>query len=365
METPKMPAPDADEIDLRAWALALARSWKLIVGLTVLAVMAAGVFTLLQPRLFEATALVVASVPPGEPSGPDPQAVARTAVKVAQSDALIAEVYELVRAELRTIRDRAELKRAMKASAARDPRTVRLVVRTQDPAEAAAIANAWARWVVVRVNDVYIGREVARGIGLDARIGLRFLQAGLGWGGSCFPKDTLALLAMGREYGLRLPIVEAAWEVNARQRERVVEKLLGELKTLKGKTIALLGLSFKPHTDDLRDSPALALARLLLERGAFVRAHDPVALPRARREVGRSLEYAETPEAVLAGADAVVLATDWPEYRTWPWRELRPLLRRALVVDARNHLDGEALARAGYRYLGVGIPDLFPVQEVV
>ena len=208
-------------------------------------------------------------------------------------------------------------------------------------------------------------REVARGIGLDARIGLRFLQAGLGWGGSCFPKDTLALLAMGREYGLRLPIVEAAWEVNARQRERVVEKLLGELKTLKGKTIALLGLSFKPHTDDLRDSPALALARLLLERGAFVRAHDPVALPRARREVGRSLEYAETPEAVLAGADAVVLATDWPEYRTWPWRELRPLLRHALVVDARNHLDGEALARAGYRYLGVGIPDLFPVQEVV
>ena len=137
-----MPAPDADEIDLRAWALALARSWKLIVGLTVLAVMAAGVFTLLQPRLFEATALVTASTPPGEPSAPDPQAVARTAVEVAQSDALIAEVYELVRAELRTIRDRAELKRAMEASAARDPRTVRLVVRTQDPAEAAAIANA-------------------------------------------------------------------------------------------------------------------------------------------------------------------------------------------------------------------------------
>jgi len=157
-EAPRMPAPDADEIDLRAWALALARSWKLIVGLTVLAVVAAGVFTLLQPRLFEATALVVASTPPGGQSGPDPQAIARTAVEVAQSDALIAEVYELVRAELRTIRDRAELKRALRASAARDPRTVRLVVRTQDPAEAAAIANAWARLVVVRVNDVYIGR---------------------------------------------------------------------------------------------------------------------------------------------------------------------------------------------------------------
>lgn len=157
-DAPRMSAPDADEIDLWAWALALAGSWKLIVGLTVLAVIAAGVFTLLQPRLFEATALVIALTPPGGPSAPDPQAVARTAVEIAQRDALIAEVYELVRAELRTIRDWAELKRAMKASAARDPRTVRLVVRSQDPAEAAAIANAWARWVVVRVSDVYIGR---------------------------------------------------------------------------------------------------------------------------------------------------------------------------------------------------------------
>jgi UDPglucose 6-dehydrogenase len=208
-------------------------------------------------------------------------------------------------------------------------------------------------------------REVARGIGLDSRIGPRFLQAGLGWGGSCFPKDTLALLAMGREYGLRLPIVEAAREVNAHQRLRVVEKLQGELKTLKGRTLALLGLAFKPHTDDLRESPALELARLLLERGAFVRAHDPVALPRARREVRLPLEYAEDPASLLKGADAVVLATDWPEYRAWSWESLRPLLRTPLVVDARNHLDGQALARLGYRYLGMGVPDLFPKQEVV
>jgi len=208
-------------------------------------------------------------------------------------------------------------------------------------------------------------QDVARGIGLDSRIGPRFLQAGLGWGGSCFPKDTLALLAMGREYGLKLSIVEAAREVNRRQRERVVEKLLSELKVLKGRTLALLGLAFKPHTDDLRESPALELARLLLDRGAFVRAHDPVALPRARREVDLPLEYAETPEDLLKGADAVVLATDWPEYRTWPWGELKPLLRTPLVVDARNHLDGKALARLGYRYLGMGVPALAPAKEVV
>lgn len=207
-------------------------------------------------------------------------------------------------------------------------------------------------------------REVARGIGLDSRIGTRFLQAGLGWGGSCFPKDTAALLAIGREYGLSLPITQAAREVNYAQRAWTVDKLLGELKTIKGKSIALLGLAFKPYTDDLRESPALDLARLLVERGAFVRAHDPVTLPRARREVSLPLEYAEDPWALLAGADAVVLATDWPEYRTWPWADLKPLMRTPLVVDGRNLLDGMALAALGYRYLGIGVPSLGILERV-
>ena len=207
-------------------------------------------------------------------------------------------------------------------------------------------------------------REVARGIGLDHRIGPRFLQAGLGWGGSCFPKDTAALLAMGREYGLSLGITEAARKVNEDQRRWAVDKLLAELKTLKGRTIALLGLAFKANTDDLRESPALELARLLLDRGAFLRAHDPVALPRARKEVSLPLEYAETPEEVLRGADAVVLATDWPLYRTWPWQELKPLLRTPLVLDARNFLDGKALADLGYRYLGMGVPALGTLERV-
>jgi UDPglucose 6-dehydrogenase len=207
-------------------------------------------------------------------------------------------------------------------------------------------------------------REVARGIGLDSRIGPRFLQAGLGWGGSCFPKDTAALLAMGREYGLSLGITEAARKVNEDQRRWAVDKLLAELKTLKGRTIALLGLAFKANTDDLRESPALELARLLLDRGAFLRAHDPVALPRARKEVSLPLEYAETPEEALRGADAVVLATDWPLYRTWPWQELKPLLRTPLVLDARNFLDGKALADLGYRYLGMGVPALGTLERV-
>jgi len=207
-------------------------------------------------------------------------------------------------------------------------------------------------------------REVARGIGLDHRIGPRFLQAGLGWGGSCFPKDTAALLAMAREYGLSLGITEAARKVNEDQRRWAVDKLLAELKTLKGRTIVLLGLAFKANTDDLRESPALELARLLLDRGAFLRAHDPVALPRARKEVSLPLEYAETPEEALRGADAVVLATDWPLYRTWPWQELKPLLRTPLVLDARNFLDGKALADLGYRYLGMGVPALGTLERV-
>jgi UDPglucose 6-dehydrogenase len=207
-------------------------------------------------------------------------------------------------------------------------------------------------------------REVARGIGLDHRIGPRFLQAGLGWGGSCFPKDTAALLAMGREYGLSLGITEAARKVNEDQRRWAVDKLLAELKTLKGRTIALLGLAFKANTDDLRESPVLELARLLLDRGAFLRAHDPVALPRARKEVSLPLEYAETPEEALRGADAVVLATDWPLYRTWPWQELKPLLRTPLVLDARNFLDGKALEALGYRYLGMGVPALGTLERV-
>ena len=153
-------------------------------------------------------------------------------------------------------------------------------------------ANAFLSLKISYINEIgqlaeKVGADiaqVAKGIGLDARIGTRFLQAGIGWGGSCFGKDTAALVATAAEYGLEMPIVKAAREVNRRQRERVVDKLLGELKILKGRTIGLLGLAFKPNTDDLRDAPAIDIAKKLIERGARVKAHDPVAMERFRQD---------------------------------------------------------------------------------
>jgi len=153
--TTQWSAGEMDEIDLRAWLQALVRSWKWIVGLTVLALVAAGGYTVLQPRLYEAAAILVAV--PGSAS--DAQSVARTALEIASAESTIAEVYELARPQLHTVRDQNALGRAMQATAGRDPRILRLTVRTPDAAEAAAVANAWARLVVVRVNDVYLGRN--------------------------------------------------------------------------------------------------------------------------------------------------------------------------------------------------------------
>ena len=197
--------------------------------------------------------------------------------------------------------------------------------------------------------------QITRGIGLDSRIGPRFLQAGIGWGGSCFGKDTAALLSTAKEYGLRLPIVEAAREMNYRQRTWVVERLQEELKILKGRTVALLGFAYKPNTDDLRDAPSLDIARQLLHKGARVQATDPVALPNARRlypDLG--VHYFDDPLDALLEADAVVLVTEWPEYRRLDWRAVKASLHNPLVVDGRNFLEREALEALGYRYIGVG-----------
>jgi UDPglucose 6-dehydrogenase len=197
--------------------------------------------------------------------------------------------------------------------------------------------------------------QIARGIGLDARIGPRFLQAGIGWGGSCFGKDTAALVAISREYGMSMPIVQAAREVNYYQRTWVVESLLHELKILKGKTVALLGFAFKPNTDDLRDAPSLDIARQLIQRGARVRATDPVALGNARQlypDLG--VIYCDQPLDALHKADAAVLVTEWPEYRDLDWAEVKKILKNPLILDGRNFLDRHELERLGYRYVGVG-----------
>ena len=196
--------------------------------------------------------------------------------------------------------------------------------------------------------------QISKGIGLDARIGTRFLQAGIGWGGSCFGKDTAALIATAREYNLTMPIVAAAREVNYRQRDRVLEKLLGTLKILKGRTIGLLGLAFKPNTDDLRDAPALDIARRLMERGAKVRAHDPIALGRARRECDANLGLVESVEQLAEEADALVLVTEWPQYRDLPWAKLASVMRTPLLLDGRNFLAQATLEAAGFQYIGMG-----------
>jgi UDPglucose 6-dehydrogenase len=223
-------------------------------------------------------------------------------------------------------------------------------------------ANAFLALKISYINE--IGRlaervgaditQVANGIGLDARIGTRFLQPGIGWGGSCFGKDTAALISTAAEYGLAMPIVQAAREINHCQRVRVIEKLLAELKILKGRTIGLLGLAFKPHTDDLREAPAIEIARQLTERGAKVKAHDPVALSRARREYADSgIMFCDEAVDLAKGADALVLVTEWPQYRDLPWEDLRRDMRHPLVLDGRHFLDRVRLTRAGFHYVGI------------
>lgn len=196
--------------------------------------------------------------------------------------------------------------------------------------------------------------EVARGIGLDSRIGPRFLSAGLGWGGSCFGKDTAALIATAGEYGLHLPIVEAARKVNGWQRDRVVEKLLQELKILKGRTIGLLGLAFKPNTDDLREAPAIEIAQKLIDRGVRVKVHDPIALDRFQREHrGMGVSLCTSACEMAEGCDALVLVTEWNDYRELDWECVARKMRNPFLLDGRHALDHEKLTRAGMRYMSI------------
>ncbi|MCL6560604.1 MAG: UDP-glucose/GDP-mannose dehydrogenase family protein, partial [Firmicutes bacterium] len=235
---------------------------------------------------------------------------------------------------------------------------------TTDPTSAEMIkyaANAFLALKISFINEIAglcekVGadvKEVARGIGLDSRIGPRFLQAGLGWGGSCLPKDTAALLAFAAEYGYTMPIVESARVVNARQRTLIVEKLQGVLKILRGRVIGILGLAFKPETDDVRESPALDLVRILTERGAHVKVHDPVAIPKARAALGElPVDYADDPYTLAEGCDALILATEWETYRHLNLAVLAKRMNQPVLVDGRNFFNPEQVCQAGFTYLG-------------
>jgi UDPglucose 6-dehydrogenase len=195
---------------------------------------------------------------------------------------------------------------------------------------------------------------VAYGIGLDGRIGPRFLSAGIGWGGSCFPKDVSALRSIAREYDYEPALLDAAVAVNESQGKRVVSKLQRELRTLKGKRVALLGLSFKPNTDDLREAPSLEIARTLSALGAKVVGYDPVAGKAAARLVPE-MKVVFDPYETLVGAHAAILITEWEEFRDLDLKRAASLMKQPpLLVDGRNALDPAAARAAGLRYRGFG-----------
>ncbi|MDJ0681206.1 MAG: UDP-glucose/GDP-mannose dehydrogenase family protein [Xenococcaceae cyanobacterium MO_167.B52] len=196
--------------------------------------------------------------------------------------------------------------------------------------------------------------QVAKGIGLDSRIGSKFLQAGIGWGGSCFPKDVSALIHTADDYGYSAELMKAAVSVNIRQRSIALEKLQQELKILKGKTIGLLGLTFKPDTDDMRDAPALGLIEELNRLGARVKAYDPI-VSQSGLSHGLSGVIIETNAEMLAdGCDALVLVTDWKEFEKLDYSKMAKLMTNTVMIDGRNFLDRKALEAIGFRYLGIG-----------
>jgi UDPglucose 6-dehydrogenase len=195
--------------------------------------------------------------------------------------------------------------------------------------------------------------EVARGMGLDTRIGPQFLKAGLGYGGSCFPKDVTALKQLAGNTGYHFQLLTAVIEVNELQKRRAIGKLQKHLGSLVGKEIALLGVAFKPNTDDIREATSLVLAGRLQSEGAHVRVYDPVASGKARGLLSGARVTDSAPEA-LDGADAAVLVTEWPEFRELDWDDAKQRMRKPLVVDGRNFLDGDLLERAGFTYEGVG-----------
>ncbi len=198
-------------------------------------------------------------------------------------------------------------------------------------------------------------REVSKGIGLDKRIGQYFLNAGIGWGGSCFGKDVRALIESAREYNYPTPILEASISVNERQRKVLIGKLQEELKILKGRTIGLMGLSFKPDTDDLRDAPSLTIANQLIKMGAFIKAYDPVSNDVCRAQnPDLPLTYCSSVLELSKNCDALLLVTEWDEFRHVNWHDVAKEMRSPLIIDGRNILNKEELAKAGFNYRGIG-----------
>lgn len=222
-------------------------------------------------------------------------------------------------------------------------------------------ANAFLATKISFINEIAnlcdrIGcdvHDVARGIGMDRRIGSKFLHPGPGFGGSCFPKDTRALASVARQYKSDSLIVDAVIEVNERQRGAMIPKIEKLVGNLQGKTIAMLGLSFKPETDDMREAPSVDIIRGLIERGATVRAYDPVAVEEAKK-ILPDITYAEDEYSAVTGTDALVFMTEWNQFRALNMERVRGLMRHPKIADLRNIYEPEALRELGFDYVGVG-----------
>jgi UDPglucose 6-dehydrogenase len=222
-------------------------------------------------------------------------------------------------------------------------------------------ANAFLATKISFINEIAnlcdrVGcdvHDVARAMGMDNRIGRKFLHPGPGFGGSCFPKDTRAFVSIAHEYGSESLIVEAVVEVNRRQRERMIEKLERLLPEMDSKIVAVLGLAFKPETDDMREAPSVEIIKALVERGARVRAYDPVAMDAARVALPE-IEYAADEYAAVEGADLLVFVTEWNQFRALDLARVRSLMRQAKVADLRNIYEPHDMRRLGFEYAGVG-----------
>jgi len=197
---------------------------------------------------------------------------------------------------------------------------------------------------------------VADGMGLDERIGPHFLHPGVGYGGSCFPKDVAALKQLAGNSGYHFELLNAVIEVNELQKRRVLTKLVWHLGPLRGKRVALLGLAFKPNTNDVREAASLVLASRLVAEGALVRAWDPVALAEAAPLLDEDVELCADVLDAVDGADAAIVVTEWPELRNLPLAEVRRVMRYPLLVDGRNALDADAVCAAGFAYEAIGRP---------
>ena len=227
-------------------------------------------------------------------------------------------------------------------------------------------ANAFLATKITFINEIadlceQVGadvQDVAKGIGLDGRIGSKFLHAGPGYGGSCFPKDTLALVRTARENSAPMRIVEAVIDVNEARKTRMAEKVIAACGgSVAGKTIAVLGLTFKPNTDDMRDSPSLVIVPLLQAAGARVKAYDPVGMDAARTMID-GLDMGDSAYDVATGADALVLITEWNQFRALDLERLKSVMARPVIIDLRNVYRPDEMAAGGFYYVSVGRPDV-------